>query len=110
MKGNTSEAKMLNNYLNALRNKIYIYYEQEMILDGREITFESFKGKWSRVDKEKRMVLEVFKAHNDNVAVLIGKDFAPGTLQRYKTSFDFPVVFFPPGITPPFARFFCVCI
>ncbi|MDN3656152.1 hypothetical protein QWZ08_10975 [Ferruginibacter paludis] len=38
MKGNSADAKMLNNYLNALRNKVYTF-EREMILDGSEINF-----------------------------------------------------------------------
>ena len=32
------------------------------------------------------MLLEVFKQHNDEVAQLAGKDFAPATLKRYTTS------------------------
>jgi integrase len=77
----------LNNYLDALKSKVHAA-EREMILDGQEITFQSFKNKWFGVSEKKKMILEVFKEHNEEVALLLGKDFAPGTLQRYKTSLD----------------------
>ena len=32
------------------------------------------------------MVLEVFKQHNEDFALLVGKEYAPGTMERYKTS------------------------
>lgn len=32
------------------------------------------------------MLLEIFQEHNDNVDRLIGKDFSPGTAERYKTA------------------------
>lgn len=87
MIGASVEAKVLNNFLDALKNKVH-QAEREMILDGKEITFQSFKDKWFGVDKKKYMLLEIFKHHNEEVALLVGKDFAPGTLQRYKTSLD----------------------
>jgi integrase len=86
LKGNTMEAKNLNNYLNALRNKVYSF-EREMILDGKEINFQNFKEKWFGISAKKQMLLEVFKQHNNGVSKLIGKDFVASTLQRYKTVF-----------------------
>ena len=87
MKGNSSEARILNNYLDALQNKVYLA-EREMILDGLEITFQSFKDKWFGSAQRTPTILELFREHNEEVALLLGKDFAPGTLERYKTSFD----------------------
>ncbi len=87
MKGASSEARLLNNYLDALKNKVYLA-EREMILDGLEITFQSFKDKWFGSAQRTPTILELFKEHNEEVALLLGKDFAPGTLERYKTSFD----------------------
>jgi hypothetical protein len=87
MIGASAEAKVLNNFLDALKNKVH-QAEREMIIDGKEITFQSFKDKWLGVDKKKYMLLEIFKQHNEEVSLLVGKDFAHGTLQRYKTSLD----------------------
>jgi len=36
-------------------------------------------------DKTKKMLLETFQEHNDKVDSLIGKDFAAGTAERYRT-------------------------
>ena len=33
------------------------------------------------------MVLEVFQYHNDQMAALVNQEYAPGTLDRYKTSY-----------------------
>ncbi|MEO7489867.1 MAG: hypothetical protein ABIU77_22320 [Ferruginibacter sp.] len=51
--------------------------EHEMILDGKEITYQSFKEIWFGADQQKQMVLEVFKQHNEEFALLVGKDYAP---------------------------------
>jgi hypothetical protein len=32
------------------------------------------------------MLIPIFQEHNDKVEALVGQDFAPGTLERYKTS------------------------
>ena len=85
LKGTTSEARLLNNHLDAINNQVYTF-EREMILDRKEISFKTFKDKWFGVGEEKQMILKVFQEHNEKVALLLGKDFAPGTLKRYKTS------------------------
>jgi hypothetical protein len=36
----------------------------------------------------RKMILEVFTAHNEQMEALVGKDFADGTLERYQTSYD----------------------
>ncbi len=41
MKGTHAEAKSLNSFLDALKNKVYAV-EREMILDGKEITYGFF--------------------------------------------------------------------
>lgn len=33
------------------------------------------------------MLLEIFRQHNEQVAALVGRDYAPGTLTRYETSY-----------------------
>jgi hypothetical protein len=37
-------------------------------------------------NEKPHMLLEIFQLHNDQVSQLVGKDFAHGTLERYKTS------------------------
>ena len=32
------------------------------------------------------MLLQIFQDHNDKMEILVGQEYAPGTLERYKTS------------------------
>ena len=36
--------------------------------------------------KEQRMLIPIFQDHNNKIKELVGKEYAPGTLERYKTS------------------------
>jgi site-specific recombinase XerD len=85
VKGNTEEARRTNAYLDLLRSKVYAY-QQELLQEGKPITMEAIKDKWLGVEEKPVMLLEVFRKHNEQVEQLVGKDFAPGTLERYRTS------------------------
>ena len=85
MKGNNAEAKSVNTFLLSLRNKVNTI-ERALLLDGLEITYKAFKEKWFGIEKKNYMLLEIFKQHNDEVALLSGKDFSPTTVKRYTTS------------------------
>lgn len=84
-KGNLEEARNLNAYLDLLRNKVY-NYQREIIREDKPFTLEHFRNKWNGITEKPRMILEVFQEHNDQVAALVGKGFAAGTLERYITS------------------------
>lgn len=85
LKGNTIEAKSINSFLDTLKNKIH-NLEKKMIEEDIEINYQNFKEKWNSAPAKVHSVLEVFKNHNEELALLVGKDFAPATLNRYKTS------------------------
>ncbi len=89
MKGNGSEARQFNLYLATLTSKV-LKLERELVQDDKAITFDNFRAKWLGIADKPRMLLEIFQQHNDQVAALIqvGQDFAPGTLERYKTARD----------------------
>lgn len=87
MRGTSADARVLNSFLDAIRNKVYAT-ERELVQDGKVITYQSSKEKWFGVDIKTHMVLETFQQHNDQVAQLVGKDYSAATLQRYKTSLD----------------------
>jgi len=73
--GNSQEAKTLNSYLKTLEQKVYDFHYL-MLKEENFVTAESLKSKLLGTDIE----------HNDKVEALVGQDFAPGTLERYKTS------------------------
>lgn len=83
--GNTQEAKTLNTYLKTLEQEVYDFHYL-MLKEEDFVTAESLKSKLLGTDIEKRMLIPIFQEHNDKVEALVGQDFAPGTLERYKTS------------------------
>ena len=85
MKGTSTEARIFNSYLDSLRNKVYVA-EREMVQDGKQITYESFKAKWLGTNEKPRMLLEIFQQHNNEIKELAGKEYSPATVQRYVTS------------------------
>jgi site-specific recombinase XerD len=86
-KGKSEEVKNINDYLDVLVHKVFIY-QKELSLEGKPINIETFKNKWLGIIEDQKMILEVFQQHNDKVAELVGKDFADGTLERYVTSLE----------------------
>ena len=53
MIGNSAEANTLNDFLDILKHKVHMA-EREMILDGKEITYRSFKDKWFGIDMKRK--------------------------------------------------------
>lgn len=87
VKGNSQEARIINAYLDTLKTKVHSS-EREMMLDGKEITPQSFKEKWVGTEERPLMLLEIFQQHKDQLKELIGKEYSPATLERYNTSRD----------------------
>jgi len=83
--GNSQEAKTLNLYLKTLEQQVYDSHYQ-MLKEEDFVTSESLKSKLLGTDVSTRMLIPIFQDHNDKVEALVGQDFAPGTLERYKTS------------------------
>jgi site-specific recombinase XerD len=87
--GNKDEVKNLNAYLGTLQEKIF-EIKRKLIEHNKQITAETIKrilsGQEDVYDKPK-MLMEVFQYHNDQMKALVGKGYAPGTLDRYTTSF-----------------------
>jgi site-specific recombinase XerD len=83
--GNKEDTKELNSYLDTLTGKVY--QAKKALLDSnKELTAEAIKNQLLGKEESKTTILKVFQEHNDQVAALVGTDFAPGTLERYETS------------------------
>ncbi len=85
--GNKEDSKALNGYLDALCAKVY-QAKKVLIESDKPITAENLKNVLNGEDGERRMILAIFKEHNAQMKALIGKEFAPATLTRYKTAHD----------------------
>ncbi len=85
--GTKEDAKSLNAYLDTLQTKVY-EARRQLLEKNENITAERLRNTLKGKNETSRMLMNIFQQHNDEVKNLVGKDFAPGTLERYKTSFD----------------------
>ncbi|HEY6083609.1 MAG TPA: site-specific integrase, partial [Chitinophagaceae bacterium] len=85
--GNKEDARSLNNYLDVLTSKVYDA-KRILIESDKAVTAEALKNLLIGKEVDKKMILEIFGYHNDQMKELVGREFAPGTLERYETSLD----------------------
>lgn len=92
IKGSSEEARSINNHLDLLKSQIRDA-EMQLIHKKVPITTETIKSKLLGVDERARMLVPIFKDHNNKIKELIGKEYAPGTLERYTTSLKHTIEF-----------------
>lgn len=85
--GAKEEIKALNAFLDTLQGKVY-EARRKAVESNLEITAELLGNMIKGQAEKPRMLMEVFQHHNNQVTALVGKEFAPGTLERYKTAKD----------------------
>ncbi|KAA5548128.1 site-specific integrase [Adhaeribacter rhizoryzae] len=83
--GSKEDAKSLNQYLETLRTKVH-EARRTLLEADKLITAEALKQELTGKEENKRTVLAVFQQHNQQMKALVGREFAPGTLERYQTS------------------------
>jgi hypothetical protein len=86
-KGNTEEARAINYFLDALKQKVY-NHQSEIIREDLPLTVEAFKKKWPGIKEKTHSVLEIFQQHNKQLEQLVGADYSKATYGKYKTAFD----------------------
>jgi len=92
IKGNSEEARSINNHLDLLKSQIRDA-EMELIHKKIVVTTETIKSKLLGVDERVRMLIPIFQDHNNKIKDLVGKEYAPGTLERYTTSLKHTIEF-----------------
>ena len=92
MKGSSEEARSINNHLDLLKSQIRDA-EMELIHKKIVVTTETIKSKLLGVDERARMLVPIFQDHNNKIKELVGKEYAPGTLERYTTSLKHTIEF-----------------
>lgn len=85
--GTREDVRILNAYLDTLQAKIYEIHRRLVEAD-EEITAEIIRNHLNGTAAKSRFIIVLFQEHNDRVANLVNKDFAPGTLTRYKTTLE----------------------
>ena len=85
VKGNSEEARTINSHLDYLKNQV-IEAEKNLFKKDIIVTSENLKNELFGLSVKSRMLVPIFQDHNNKIKELIGKEYAPGTLERYTTS------------------------
>ncbi|WP_114937803.1 site-specific integrase [Mucilaginibacter endophyticus] len=84
--GNNEDTKSINAYLKTLSHQVYDAHrdmiERKLLITAPNLKDRLLGGKPS----PGKMLVPIFQEHNRQVAALIGKEYAKGTLDRYETS------------------------
>lgn len=92
MKPGSEEAHSVNKYLDALKRQVYDY-QTELIQNGIPVNADNMKNKLNGTEIGRFSLVKIFQDHNNQIKALVGKEFAPGTLERYTTSLKHTVDF-----------------
>jgi len=84
--GNTEEVKSLNAHLNNVESKLRQIYQKYCALN-EIITPLRLKNEYFGKTERNKLLLKVFQCHNDQMKELVGKQYAPGTLERFETAY-----------------------
>lgn len=82
-KGNSQNSKDLNDYLSSVQGQLFMH-QQEIQESGKTITPKLLANAFLGIGEKHWSLVELFQEHNDNMEKLIGIEYAPLTLQRYK--------------------------
>ncbi|GIQ61248.1 transposase [Flavobacterium collinsii] len=92
IKGTTEEARSINGYLDVIKSKV-LDIQMELIHKNQELNIENLKELLFGSDKKQRTLAPIFQDHNNKIKELVGKEYAPGTLERYTTSLKHTIEF-----------------
>ncbi len=87
MKGNSEEARSINEYLQLLNANVF-EAQKALILENKEITFETLRNRIMGIDEHNYSIIEVFVQHNEKMKSLIGTDYSDSTHKRFETTLD----------------------
>jgi site-specific recombinase XerD len=80
----SEEAKAINKYLNLMENEL-LAKASELSYRDEHITAEKIRNLYKGVGKNEKMLLVIFKEHNDQMKQKIGIDVAKGTHTKFIT-------------------------
>ncbi len=85
MKGSSEEARSINNYLDSIKSQI-IDVQMTLTHKREALNIENFRKRLFDETDSQRMLLPIYRDHNNRIAGLLGNGYAPGTLERFKIS------------------------
>lgn len=85
VRGNGQSANQINSHLEVLRNNIF-EIQRDLMMAGVEVSVNSIKNKIDGKTEHKKSLLDVYRYHVQQVKQLVGKQYAAGTLKRFKAA------------------------
>ena len=92
VKGTSEEARTINSHLDYLKNQV-LEAEKRLFKKDIPVSTENLKNELFGLAETKRMLVPIFQDHNNKIKELVGKEYAPGTLERYTTSLKHTIEF-----------------
>jgi len=86
-KGTNEKTRTLNAYLDTLARKVQDA-RQKVLETNKIITAEMIMNVVNGQEEKPHMLLEVFQYHNERIAALANKEYAPATVKRYATTLE----------------------
>ncbi|MBA4057913.1 MAG: recombinase, partial [Marivirga sp.] len=86
------ETRQLNSFLETMQAQIY-EAQRELLNKGREVTIKSVRNKMLGIEEEvidplkNKGLISVYREHVKLVCDLVGREYAKGTLKRFKAAF-----------------------
>ncbi|WP_158994908.1 site-specific integrase [Mucilaginibacter sp. L196] len=84
--GNSEDARSINSLLDTLQVKAH-EAKRILIESNQEISAQAIKNLMLGID-DRKMILEVFQDHNDQIAALVPQEYSPGTLDLFKRTLN----------------------
>ena len=92
VKGSNEEARTINSHLDYLKSQV-LEAEKRLFKKDIPVSTENLKNELFGLAETKRMLVPIFQDHNNKIKELVGKEYAPGTLERYTTSLKHTIEF-----------------
>lgn len=83
--GKNKESRLINEQLEMIKHRV-VEAKNELFIKDTPLTAETLKNLLFGIQQKKRTLVPIFQDHNNRIEALLGQEYAPGTLERYKTS------------------------
>lgn len=91
VKGNSEQARSINQYLDSLKQKVY-EYQKIITYEGNNFIKETLRMKWYGIE-QRPYPAGSLQQHKEQLKSLIGKDNSKATYTKYQTTLDHTLSF-----------------
>ena len=85
--GTSKTTREINSYLDFVKSKLLIK-KRELEEENRIVTALTLKNQYLGIEDSGKTILQIFREHNERCEGLMNIDFSPGTVERYKSSYN----------------------